>query len=190
MTTTISVCKAADLEALAELVNAAYRGLDGQAGWTSEIDMVAGPRTTAATLAAEFDSSRDVTILGLRETGALLACIRLEKTADAQGKPACLIGMLAVRPGLQDRGLGRMMLERAEAEALGWGAGTARMTVVSVRDSLIAWYERRGYRRTGETEAFPYDDDRFGTPMRPDLAFVVLEKALLDKPAAELHAAG
>jgi hypothetical protein len=50
------------------------------------------------------------------------------------------------------------------------------MTVVSVRESLIAWYERQGYRRTGETECFPYDDGRFGAPLRPDLVFVVLEK--------------
>jgi hypothetical protein len=54
----------------------------------------------------------------------------------------------------------------------------ARLTVVSIRDSLIAWYERRGYRRTGETQAFPYEDRRFGTPLRDDLEFVVLEKRL------------
>jgi hypothetical protein len=52
------------------------------------------------------------------------------------------------------------------------------MTVVSVRHSLIAWYERRGYRRTGETLPFPYDAPLFGTPQRPDLEFVVLEKRL------------
>lgn len=52
------------------------------------------------------------------------------------------------------------------------------MTVVNVRDTLIAWYIRRGYFLTGETEPFPYDDNRFGTPLRDDLAFVVLEKVL------------
>jgi len=52
------------------------------------------------------------------------------------------------------------------------------MTVVSVRESLIAWYLRRGYRLTGQTEPFPYDDHRFGTPLRDDLEFVVLEKDL------------
>ena len=52
------------------------------------------------------------------------------------------------------------------------------MTVINIRATLIAWYERRGYRLTGETRPFPYGDDRFGTPTRPDLAFVVLEKPL------------
>jgi hypothetical protein len=52
------------------------------------------------------------------------------------------------------------------------------MTVVSIRESLIAWYQRRGYHLTGERLPFPYDDERFGLPRRPDLEFVVLEKPL------------
>jgi ribosomal protein S18 acetylase RimI-like enzyme len=86
--------------------------------------------------------------------------------------------MLAVRPGAQDRGLGRTILHRAEAEGISMGAHVARMTVVSVRGSLIAWYERLGYCRTGATERFPYEDARFGAPLRSDLKFVVLEKTL------------
>jgi hypothetical protein len=43
---------------------------------------------------------------------------------------------------------------------------------------LIAWYERRGYRRTRALEAFPYDDDSVGTPLCDDLVFVILEKVL------------
>ncbi len=52
------------------------------------------------------------------------------------------------------------------------------MTVVNVREVLIAWYLRRGYHKTGETNPFPYGDDRFGKPLRDDLNFVVLEKNL------------
>jgi ribosomal protein S18 acetylase RimI-like enzyme len=184
---TLSSCGPADLAAVAELVNAAYRGTGGQAGWTHEVGVVDGARTTAETLAAELADSDQVTILGLRAAEELLACVRLERLTDGQGAPVCHIGMLAVRPGEQDRGLGRAMLGHAEAAARAWGALTARMTVVSMRDSLIAWYERRGYRRTGETEAFPYEDARFGTPLRPDLAFIVLEKALAAKPGASLQ---
>ena len=53
------------------------------------------------------------------------------------------------------------------------------MTVVNVREGLIAWYMRRGYAWTGEVLDFPYDDLRFGTPNRQDLSFVVLERALV-----------
>jgi hypothetical protein len=52
------------------------------------------------------------------------------------------------------------------------------MTVISVRDDLIAWYERRGYRRTGKMTPFPYGDERFGIPQRDDLQFELLVKPL------------
>jgi hypothetical protein len=70
------------------------------------------------------------------------------------------------------------MLETCEAYAKARGGKTMRMTVISVRDTLIAWYERRGYRLTGQTEPFPYGDERFGKPQRDDLHFVIMEKAL------------
>jgi len=50
------------------------------------------------------------------------------------------------------------------------------------RTELIAWYERRGYRCTGETAPFFYGDERFALPKRDDLSFIVLEKPL--DPAA------
>ena len=53
-----------------------------------------------------------------------------------------------------------------------------RMTVISKRAELIAFYERRGYRRTGETEPFPYGQERFGVPKVDDLEFAVLTKPL------------
>ena len=49
---------------------------------------------------------------------------------------------------------------------------------ISVRDELIAWYERRGYSRTGKYKPFPYGDERFGIPKRDDLRFEVLSKVL------------
>ena len=57
------------------------------------------------------------------------------------------------------------------------------MTVLAQRLDLIAWYERRGYRPTGENQPFPYGDPRFGIPKRPDLSFMVLAKPLTDAPA-------
>jgi ribosomal protein S18 acetylase RimI-like enzyme len=87
--------------------------------------------------------------------------------------------MLAVDPASQSGGTGRAMLEGAERFAAGRGTRTAKMTVIQQREALIAWYERRGYSRTGEVEAFPYGDDSVGTPLRDDLQFVVLKKALV-----------
>jgi hypothetical protein len=54
------------------------------------------------------------------------------------------------------------------------------MGVIAQRTELIAWYERRGYRRTGETWPFPYHELIEGRALRDDLYFVVLRKALSD----------
>jgi ribosomal protein S18 acetylase RimI-like enzyme len=87
--------------------------------------------------------------------------------------------MFAVRPGSQGGGLGRRVLARAERLAREeWGVREMHMTVISVREELIAWYERRGYRRTGRMAPFPYGDERFGVPRRDDLEFELLVKEL------------
>jgi ribosomal protein S18 acetylase RimI-like enzyme len=166
----------ADLDAVAALANSAYRGESARAGWTHEADYLDGQRTDAETLRRDLAAQPGAALLTLRDTadGPLLACVWLEP-AEAG---VWYIGLLTVRPDQQDRQLGRSVLAQAEAYAAARGATRTRMTVVSIRDTLIAWYERRGYALTGETEPFPYEDQRFGIPRRPDLSFVVLEKAL------------
>ncbi len=164
----------ADLEQIAALVNGAYRGAGVQAGWTHEADYIDGGRTNAQALGRDLEARSRAVLLTLRDTtdGPLLACVWLEP-AEAE---VWYLGLLAIRPDLQDRKLGRDVLQAAEAYAVARGATRVRMTVVSVRDTLIAWYERRGYVLTGETQPFPYDDQQFGVPRRDDLGFVVLEK--------------
>ncbi len=165
-----------ELPAIAALVNSAYRGESSRQGWTTEADYLGGQRTDAQTLASDLAANPQAMVMTLREAvGApLLGCVWLEP-ADAG---AWYLGMLTVRPDLQDRQLGRTMVAAAEDHARGQGAQRVRMTVIQIRDTLIAWYERRGYARTGETRPFPYADLRFGQPARDDLEFIVMEKAL------------
>jgi GNAT superfamily N-acetyltransferase len=165
---------------IAALVNSAYRATGPQRGWTTEADYIDGERTDAATLARDLAAQPAARLLVWRDepAGPILGCVWLEPA----GGEAWYLGMLTVRPDLQDRRLGRTLLEAAEQAAAGEGARSIRMTVVNVRDTLIAWYERRGYALTCETQPFPYDGE-FGAPRRADLAFVVLEKALAT-PAA------
>ncbi|MGA9421233.1 MAG: GNAT family N-acetyltransferase, partial [Rhodanobacteraceae bacterium] len=69
----------------------------------------------------------------------------------------------------------------AESERIArdeWNCREMQMTVISVRDDLVAWYERRGYRRSGIYKPFTYGDERYGIPKRPDLRFEVLIKDL------------
>jgi ribosomal protein S18 acetylase RimI-like enzyme len=152
-------------------VNRAYRADEG---WTNEASYLGGQRTSLADLRAELAASAEAVLLTLRDhrEGPLLGVVWLQ---PAEGE-AWYLGMLTVRPDLQDRKLGRRLLEDAEAFAIARGARRIRMTVIAIRDSLIAWYERRGYRATGEREPFPYEDQRFGLPNRADLDFIVLEK--------------
>jgi ribosomal protein S18 acetylase RimI-like enzyme len=165
----------AELPDIVRLVNAAYRGDGAKAGWTHEADYIAGQRIDLATLTEDLQTV-GARVLAWRDApdGELLGCVWLEPA----GEEAWYLGMLTVRPDQQDRGLGRLVLEAAERHAAERGARRIGMTVVGVRDSLIAWYRRRGYVLTGEREPFPYGDARFGEPLRDDLDFVLLEKTL------------
>jgi ribosomal protein S18 acetylase RimI-like enzyme len=87
--------------------------------------------------------------------------------------------MFAVTPDQQGAGIGRAVLAEAERRVVTeWQCDLLRMTVIRQRVDLIAWYERRGFALTGATKPFPYGDERFGQPKRPDLEFAELTKAL------------
>jgi ribosomal protein S18 acetylase RimI-like enzyme len=178
----ISPCDEADLPAIVDLVNSAYRGASAQAGWTTEADYIDGQRTSLEDLKQDLAAETGPVLLALRAApGAeILACALVDRHLGEDGSQAGYIGMVTVKPGLQAGGVGRAMLQAAEDHARAEGAIRARMTVVSIRDTLIAWYERRGYHLTGERLPFPYDDARFGIPRRPGLEFAVLEKPLTD----------
>lgn len=159
----------ADIPALHALIERAYRGDSARGGWTHEADLLDGQRTDPAALAEMLADPAQVILV----TGAPLAgCVALRRLADR-----AYLGMLTVAPQGQAHGLGRTLLEAAEALARCWSAARIEMTVIRQRAELIAWYERRGYALTGETRPFPADDPRFGRP-RQALAFVVLEKRL------------
>lgn len=163
----------ADAPALVELIHSAYRGESSRGGWTTEADLLGGGRTDAADV-RKVISTAGSRLLIVEQHGELIACCQLEHRGEA-----AYFGMFAVRPGSQGGGLGRRVLAEAERSAREtWGVSSMHMTVISVRDELIAWYERRGYRRTGELSPFPYGDERFGIPLRDDLAFELLVKEL------------
>jgi DNA-binding MarR family transcriptional regulator/ribosomal protein S18 acetylase RimI-like enzyme len=171
---TLRTATDADLSAIVSLLNRAYRGADADASWNSEAGIINGDRTNDALLRSELAAAPDATLLVWELWGAVQGCVWLAPL----GNGGWYLGSLAVSPLLQNAQAGRRLLATAEDWVKARGGTCIRLTVVNVRDSLIAWYERRGYRLTGETEPFPYADSRFGTPKRPDLEFVVLTKQL------------
>ena len=163
----------ADALMLVALVNSAYRGDSSKAGWTTEADLLGGQRVDVEGLTETIARPGNVILLHERDQ-VPVACVHLERTGED-----CYLGMLTIRPTTQGAGLGRQMLEAAERWAVKhWSSRTIHITVIVQRTELIAWYERRGYRRTGERKPFPYGDERFGLPRRDDLAFEVLRKSL------------
>jgi len=157
-----------------ELVQSAYRGEASRQGWTTEADLLDGQRTDAQAVLEAVSKPGSLVVLAELD-GQLAGCCHLE----AREGHEAYFGMFSVRPNQQGQGLGGALLAEAERTARqSWGATMMVMHVIAQREDLIAWYERRGYRRTGETEPFPYGDERFGLPKRPDLRFVVLAKPL------------
>ena len=163
----------ADLDAIVDLVTSAYRGDASRAGWTTEADFLDGNRIDAEVLRADIERPRSRVLLAERD-GQLLACAHVSED-DGAG----YFGMFSVVPGLQGGGIGKQVLAECERIARDeWQLPAMRMTAIDIRNELIAFYERRGYVRTGILKPFPYGDERFGLPQRDDLRFEVLEKTL------------
>ncbi len=164
---------AADVPAIVDLVESAYRGESGQRGWTTETHLLDGRRTDAESVADLIARAGSVVLL-VERAGELLACCNIEQQGNAG-----YFGMFAVTPELQMAGLGRALLGEAERFVRNeWNGAFMHMTVIEQRAELIAWYERRGYRLTGEFKPFPYGQERFGIPRREDLRFVCMSKPL------------
>jgi len=165
-----------DVPSIVALMNRAYRGSPSVTAWSSEAAYIAGDRTSEALLRADVSSKPNAVLLKWieRPGDEVSGCVWLEPLATG----TWYLGSLAADPARQNRGLGRKLLAAAEDWVRTHGGLHIRITVVIVREALIAWYLRRGYRLTGETEPFPYGDNRFGTPLRHDLSFLVLQRDL------------
>lgn len=182
-----------DVPAVVALVERAYRGEASRAGWTTEADLLDGRRTDAASV-ADLLAAPGSAVLLLEEDGALAACCHVRVLPRGDGDPGsgtapdgrrtvrAYVGMVAVDPARQGAGTGRAVLAAAVEHARALGAEVLEMTVITQRAELVAWYERRGWRRTGERRPFPYGDERFGRPRRDDLAFDVLERSVDERP--------
>ncbi|GAA1900979.1 GNAT family N-acetyltransferase [Lapillicoccus jejuensis] len=173
-TPTLRTATDADAPALADLVRRAYRGREG---WTTESALLDDQRIDEAGVRAKLARPRAVVLVAEQEgtVSGLLACCEVEDRGDG----VAYFGMFAVEPALQAAGVGRAVLAAAERHAAeAWGATTMEMTVIAQREELIAWYERRGYARTGETRPFPFADMVGGGALRDDLHFVVLARPI------------
>jgi ribosomal protein S18 acetylase RimI-like enzyme len=161
-----------DISALVTLMDSAYRGENSKQGWTSEADLFIGEkRTDEATVANLMKKPGAVFLKYVNEQNEIEGCVLLHKKENR-----IYLGMFSVSPKAQGKGIGKKMLSAADNYALKQNCNLIYMTVITVREELISWYERNGYHRTGRVLPFPVDE-RYGVPTQP-LEMLVLEKKL------------
>jgi len=167
----ISRATLADVPALNKLVNSAYRGDSSRKGWTTEADLLDGTRTDENVI-KEFLTESGSTILKFLEDEKIIGCVRLLNHGSQ-----LYLGMFAVDPSLQNKGVGKKILMAAEGEARKHNCKSIDMTVISERTELINWYKRNGYVQVGEKKPMVFDNPSGGIPKK-DLFFITLEKIL------------
>ncbi|RZJ53393.1 MAG: GNAT family N-acetyltransferase [Flavobacterium sp.] len=161
----------ADIPALNILINSAYRGESSKKGWTTEADLLEGKRTNEEELTQIINNPKN-TILKYTDNDTIIGSILLVEKENQ-----LYLGMLTVSPELQNSGIGKKMLAESEIHAKNLGLSSIIMTVISVREELIAWYKRHGYIDTGEREAFPQSEIHVTIAANP-LEFIFLEKKI------------
>jgi GNAT superfamily N-acetyltransferase len=166
----ITPATSADIPALVTLVNSAYRGEAGQQGWTHEAHLIAGSRTNAAGIEELLNTPGATILKYTAPTGALLGCVYLQQQANT-----LYLGLLSVLPIQQGTGIGKHLLSAADDYARRHQCTVIHITVITARAELLAWYERHGYRRTGELQPF-HAGEKFGIQKQ------TLELAVLEKP--------
>ncbi len=168
----ITIATTADTQALVPLINSAYRGDASKKGWTTEANLLEGELRTDIPFLTNLLNNPEANMLKYTVAdGTIAGCVYLEKM-----ERGLYLGMLTVSPLQQAGGIGKKLLAAAEVYGKEKGCSCIFMNVISLRHELIAWYERHGYHKTGETKPMP-GDNRFGTPTQP-LEFLIMEKIL------------
>ncbi|MEO6611871.1 MAG: GNAT family N-acetyltransferase [Chitinophagaceae bacterium] len=159
-----------DIPTLVALINSAYRGEVSKKGWTTEADLLEGDMRTDTAMLTGIISRPDALLLKHTSAdGTITGSVFLEKQ-----EKGLYLGMLTVSPLQQGGGIGKELMRAAEMYAREKNCPCIFMNVISIRRELVAWYERQGYKETGETKPVAVES-RFGIPTQP-LEFAIMQK--------------
>lgn len=168
----ISIAAAADAAAITQLLNSAYRGESSKQGWTTEAHLIEGNvRANENTVKEVMQQPGSMMLKHTNDGQQLTGCVNLQQHGHK-----IYLGMLSVLPYIQGAGIGKQLLQAAEEYAIQTQCNAVYMTVISVRYELISWYQRHGYKDTGERRPFT-EDGESGTHLQ-QLEFMVMEKKL------------
>ncbi|MCZ4225120.1 GNAT family N-acetyltransferase [Pedobacter rhodius] len=167
----ISKASLSDVPVLNKLINSAYRGEESKKGWTTEENILGGIRIDEEALTEYFEKAHVNILKYTNEEGIIIGTVNLELRPDD-----LYLGVFAVSPLAQGKGIGKALLQAAEAFAIENGRKKIAITVISSREELISWYVRNGYVATGQTIVFEEIKGRFGDPKIEDIKLIEMEK--------------
>ncbi|KAM0449465.1 hypothetical protein ACHAO4_007483 [Trichoderma viride] len=163
---------AEDANQVQELVQAAFRTEDSRPDWTGNTELASTFRIDVEEVASKIANPENTILMALDNDNNLVASIEVAKRAGNCGR----LSMVAVSDSYQRSGVGRLVLAYAEAYCRRvWGAEKFSLNALSIRKTLIEWYMRQGYQKTGETSPFPRE--RFiNVELPEDMCFIEMEK--------------
>ena len=163
----IRLAELSDLEALQAVIQRAYRGRSASASWSHEGELPEGERVSRGDLEALLGAP------GARLSLAEVAGHIVGSSLVVSVAPGlCEIRLVSVDPSFQGEGLGGQLLSQAETLAVEtFAAHHAVIEVLQHKSRLIAYYERRGYRRTDASRPYPH-------PLKVPATFLTFRKDL------------
>lgn len=154
---------------ISNLVNISYRG---EIGWTKEGHLVSGDRVSAKQI-EDIILHKNSYLLIVKNETKIISCICIEvKDNNAY------LGLFAVDPNIQAKGIGKQVLKLAQKYTKDiLVLSKITMVVISQREELISYYERRGYIKIKTNQKYPKNLD-VGNPKIEGLTFDHLEKLI------------
>ncbi|KAF4950316.1 hypothetical protein FGADI_8299 [Fusarium gaditjirri] len=144
-----------DAPRLQELIEAAFRFTDAHIDWVGSPELSA-TFTIDISVIVDRITSDDSKFLVASDVpnGPIIACVNVMRTAPDYGR----LCHLAVDPTLQRGGLGKKLVAYGEEYLTkDFGVGKIGLNALHTRKSLIKWYEKLGYVRTGEMTEIPLE---------------------------------
>jgi ribosomal protein S18 acetylase RimI-like enzyme len=154
---------------IANLVNQAYRG---EIGWTKEGHLVSGDRVSSKQI-EDIILNKNSYLLITRDDVNIISCICIEEKDNN-----AYFGLFAVKPNIQSKGIGKQVLKLAEKYTKDiLELDKIKMVVISQREELVSYYERRGYIKMKIHQEYPKNLD-VGSPKIEGLTIEHLEKGI------------
>jgi GNAT superfamily N-acetyltransferase len=171
--------EAADAQQIQGIVNEAYRT---PKSWTTEAHLVRGERISEAQVQDLIAAQHDTLFVFVSDedrNAGVLGCICAEWGREhpewGLGPEAAMLGLFAVSPSWQSKGIGTSLFLHALAYAHAcWGCTSAVMWVIRQREDIIQWYRRLGFEWTGERKPFVFPE----LQLSDEIEFHVLRKQL------------